>query len=169
MKNSIYDLLLNCLKFTISKDETRSYLQGVYHDKEAQKAVSTNGYALTATRMFYDEDLAGKIIGNDFTTIKRDFVSWKVIVPQTFLHEQVFKVEKHHYVKTKKPTQIFLTSEGLRFEPLTDNDLCINAEYLKPLVGLTLKFCWNSPAAPIKVILREDQDDYYIIQPMKRY
>ena len=51
MSNKTYDLIEKCLKFSISKDETRRHLNGVYYDSSTLNAVSTDEYILTKSRL----------------------------------------------------------------------------------------------------------------------
>ena len=80
MSNETYDLVEKCLKFSISKGETRVCLNGVYYDSSTLNAVSTDGYILTKSSFMYMPELSGLIVNyKDMTIIRREYLNWRPV------------------------------------------------------------------------------------------
>ncbi len=147
---NIFDLVSACRKHSMSKDETRSYLMGVYFDKEEKVCVSTNGHILTKSKILYCDELAGLIVMPDYTVNKREFPKWQGVIPSKCDFEAVFSIEAKHILKGKIPQDRTVYFKGrdvsqgeISLERTMDFDFALDSEFLKPLVGHALKFGWN--------------------------
>jgi hypothetical protein len=171
MNSKLLKLVNDSLKFSISKDETRRQLMGVYFDSKEGNAVSTNGYIMTYSKHKYDAELADKIIDfTDMSVIKREFLKYSAVIPKSFKNKTTVIITKNLYLK-QKGVQIkayFTLDNGfvLSSTPLENYEFVINPEFLKPLIGYTLELEYNGKLEPIRVTLIE-QDSYYIIMPLK--
>jgi DNA polymerase III sliding clamp (beta) subunit (PCNA family) len=171
MNSKLVKLINDCLKFSISKDETRPNLNGVYFDSKGENAVSTDGYIMTCSKHKYDAELADKIVNfKDMSIVKREFLKYDAIIPKKFKNKATVIITKGLYVKQKRvEIKAYFTLENgfiLSSTPLENYEFAINPEFLKPLIGNTLDLEYNGALAPIRFTL-VDQDSYYIIMPMK--
>ncbi len=168
---NISKLVNDSLKFSISKDETRLNLNGVYYDPKLEQAVSTNGFIMTYSKQKYIPELADKIVDfKDMSIISRDFLKYSAVIPVKFKESEIVNISKALIVKQKRPIMKAFYVKGKGFIlseiALDSYEFAINPEFLKPLVGYTLEFEWNNDLAPIRVTLLEN-DSYYNIMPMK--
>lgn len=164
-------LITDCLKFSISKDETRPNLNGVYFDPKAENAVSTNGYIMTYSRHKYDDALKDRIIDfKDMRVIKREFLKYEAAIPKVFAKSELVNIRKDLVVKQRRVTvkAYYVSGKGfvLSETELEEYEFAINPEFLKPLVGYALVMEYSRPLQPIRFTL-VDQDSYYIVMPMK--
>ena len=171
MNNKLVKLINDSLKFSVSKDETRRHLNGVYFDPKGENAVSTNGFIMTYSKYKYDAELADKIIDfTDMSVIKRDFLKYDAVIPKNFKSKAVVQITKELYVKQKRVSiKAYYTLENgfvLSSTPLENYEFAINPEFLKPLIGNTLELEYNGKLEPIRFTL-VDQDSYYIVMPIK--
>ena len=169
MKN--YKLIEACLKATISKDETRLNLCGVYFDPKTQRAVSTTGYCMTYSNRMYNADFADKIVDfKNMTTINKEFLNYVQVIPKKFEHSEVTLIENNVNIKQKRVEfkAYFIKGKGFTIAKDFDGefDFCIDPKFLKPLIGYTLKVEYNGKLQPVRFTLEED-DSYYIVMPMK--
>ena len=160
MNNSTYKLIEKCLKFSISKDETRPSLNGVYYDDSTLDAVSSDGYILTKGRLMYMPELSGLIVDyKNMTIIRRDYLNWKPIIPNKFEHNVVVNFPKNDSVikgKNQKEYGAFILNDGrlVISSNVPENTLVkLNPHFLKPLQGYTLEVGLNDPLNPIRVSL----------------
>lgn len=164
-------LINDCLKFSISKDETRLQLNGIYYDPKLEQAVSTNGYVMTYSKHKYIPEFADKIVDfKDMSIISGEFLKYSSVIPVKFKESEIASIPKTLIVKQKRPTvkAFYVKGKGFILSEiaLDSYEFAINPEFLKPLVGHHLEFEWNNDLAPIRVTIQEN-DTYYIIMPMK--
>ena len=169
MKN--YKLFKKCLESTISKDEIRLNLNGVYFDPKEQQAVSTNGYAMTISKSLYEADFADKIVNfKNMSTIKREFLRYSSVIPKKSQHSEYVRIGENVNVKQKRAELKAYFIKDVGFEIAKDYtgeyEFAIDPKFLKPLIGYTLKVEYNGKLQPIMFTLEED-DSYYIVMPMK--
>lgn len=169
MKN--YKLIEACLKATISKDETRLNLNGVYFDPKTQRAVSTNGFVMTYSNRMYNADFADKIVDfKNMTTINKEFLKYDAVIPTKFEHSEVTLISNNVNIKQKRVEfkAYFVKGKGFTIAKDFDGefDFCLEPKYLKPLIGYQLEVKYNGPLQPVQFTLEED-DSYYIVMPMK--
>lgn len=161
----------DCLKFSISKDETRIYLNGVYYDPKLEQAVSTDGHIMTYSKQKYVAEFADKIVDfKDMSIIKREFLKYSGVIPKKFKEKETVNISKHLYLKQRycKIKAFFVKGVGFTLsETALDNyEFAINPEFLKPILGNTLEVEYNGPLEPIRFTIKED-DTYYIVMPIK--
>lgn len=169
--SNLFKLIETCLKATISKDETRLNLNGVYFDPSKQQAVSTNGYAMTFSKRFYDNDFANKIVDfKNMTTIKKEFLKYAAVIPKKFNNTEMVMLGKNLDIKQKRPEfkAYFVKGKGFTIEKDFNGefDFVLDPKYLKPLIGNNLEVKYNGPLQPVQFTLLED-DSYYIVMPMR--
>ena len=167
-----YDLVMKCLKFSISKDETRLHLNGVYYNSKDLEAVSTDGYILTASKILYKPEFKDLIVDfNNMTTIDREYLKYQAVIPKKFNTEFEIYIPKDAVIKGKnqRDYHAYITKEAeLIISRETPKEFLVklNTHFLKPLQGYKLKVGINGELNPIKFELIED-DSYYIVMPMK--
>ena len=165
-------LIDNCLKFSISKDETRYYLQGVYFDPKLKNAVSTDGYIMTYSQEKYDEELSDKIIDfNNMQVIKKEYLKYSSVIPKKFDNSEYVKIDKNEAIKNQRHVKIkafYVKNKGFIFaESINEEyEFAINPYFLKPLIGYTLTMEYSGKYNPIRFTLK-DGDSYYIIMPIR--
>jgi hypothetical protein len=171
MNNKLVKLIDDCLKFSISKDETRINMHGVYFDSKGENAVSINGFIMTYSKYKYDAELADKIVDFKYMRlIKRDFLKYDAVIPKIFKSKSTVQITKGLYVKQKRvEIKAYFTLDNgfvLSSTPLENYEFVINPEFLKPLLGNTLELEYNGKLEAIRFTL-VDQDSYYIVMPIK--
>ena len=174
MSNETYDLVEKCLKFSISKDETRVYLNGVYYDSSTLNAVSTDGYILTKSSFMYMPELSDLIVNyKDMTIIRMDYVEWESVIPKNFEHNITVKFPKNDTVikgRDQNEYGAFILNDGrLVISSNTPENAIVklNPHFLKPLQGYTLEVGLNGPSNPIRVSLDGTDSNIYFIMPIK--
>ena len=65
----------------VSTDEKRYFMTGVYHDKEAELAVATNGRIMIEIRSEYKPEHAGEIMLEDGRKVEGQFPNWRRVTP----------------------------------------------------------------------------------------
>lgn len=171
------DLALKCLMSSVSCDGTRRYLLGVYHDGETKSAISTDGYVLTSSTLFFSEKLAGLIIDpKTCSVISAEFPRVSQVIPSIY-QELEYTVEPRHFIKSvgKVPITIYFCKEGIirLEEPTNSDDLLfkLNSKYLKPIaIGRKFKVRYTGrPLSPVVFDLtgKGDFSSFYLIMPRK--
>jgi DNA polymerase III sliding clamp (beta) subunit (PCNA family) len=163
------DTIKKCLDFSISDDETRLSITGVFYDPETCQAVSTNGHVLTATKLYYCAELANMIIG-DNRFIPLEFPRWQMIVPTKKLNSVKVNIYKDLIRKGKLPKDRVLYFDGTCFhiEKIEGYKFAVDSSLLKPLIGcenITLCYSDNN-LGPIKFQLSTGDDNVYIVIPL---
>ncbi len=101
----------NIYDFAEKKDKLRPAYFGVFHDAENEVAVATDGYILVYSKVAYNPEFAGKIIGPDGAEIEGRFPKWKNVLPNftglatvnvNFSTEQVAEAEKEYKLLSKE-------------------------------------------------------------------
>lgn len=168
------DLVLKCLKFSISKDETKLYMNGVYYNPKDQEAVSTDGYILTVSKMLYKPEFKDLIVDfNNMTIIEMEYLKYQAVIPKKFNTEFEIYIPKDSIIKGKnqKEYNAYITKEAeviISRETPKEFLVKINPHFLKPLQGYNLKVGINGELNPIKFELIED-DSYYVVMPLRPY
>jgi DNA polymerase III sliding clamp (beta) subunit (PCNA family) len=163
------DAIKKCLDFSISDDENRPNLNGVFYDSSTGQAVSTNGHTLTATKLYYCSELADKIIG-DNRLIKSKYPRWQYVIPHklpnsiriTILKDMVRKG------KSQKDRVVYFDGADFHFEKPLQYKFAIDSAFLKPLIGCeNITLCYSdSDLSPIKFQLSTGDDNIFIIMPL---
>jgi len=171
MNSKNVKLINDCLKFSVSKDETRLNLNGIYFDPKGKKAVSTNGYIMTYSSYKYNAAFANKIVDfKNMSVIEREFLKYSAVIPNKFKEKVAVNITKDLIVKQKRPIikAYYVKNEGFKLSdtPLDTFEFVINPEFLKPLVGNVLEMEYNSELNPIRFTLCS-QDSYYIVMPIR--
>jgi hypothetical protein len=168
-----YETLQKLLKFSISKDETRPYLNGVYFDSKLEQAVSTDGYIMTVSKRLYVPEFADKIINfNDMNVCDREFLKYSSILPRKFEGEFMVTIPKADPIikgKNERQYGFFLKKDQtweIAINPPQDIICKLNPHFLKPLQGLTIKVKYNGELNPVVFELVED-DTIYVVMPIK--
>ena len=174
MSNKTYNLIKKCLKFSISKDETRLCLNGAYYDNSTLNVVSTDGYILTKSSLMYIPELSGLIVDyKNMTIIRMDYVKWESVIPKKFEHNITVKFPKNDTVikgRDQNEYGAFILNDGrLVISSNTPENAIVklNPHFLKPLQGYTLEVGLNNSMNPIRVSLDGTEDNIYIIMPIK--
>ena len=177
------------LNFSVSKDETRPSLQGVYNCKDLEALVSTNGYHGTILKCRYSEKLEGLIIGpKTFELIDREYPKFSAAIPDLKKLDRQFDItiEKHHFVSYRTglpPIASFLIIDGKERIIINGTDeekdaaeFNVNASFLKPLAdGCTyrIRYISGKRLSPILINL-DHRSEYYsdfnnfmVIMPIK--
>lgn len=171
MNTKTLKLIDDCLKFSVSKDETRLNMNGIYYDPKLKNAVSTNGYIMTYSKSKYVEEFSDKIIDfKNMSVIKREFLAYQSVIPKTFLNHDTVSIGSHHTLSQRytKVKAYFIFNKGfvLSETVIDDHEFVIDPKFLKPLVGHTLVVSYIDNLKPIRFTLVEN-DSYFIIMPMK--
>lgn len=158
---------------SIGRDETRPSLQGFHHNEKLKALISSNGFTACILRSRYESNLKGLIIDpKTHTIINREYPNMSAIISDySKLTTTTVKIEKHHYVKTKIPTRIYFSdiNNSFTFDKPERYAFCLNAAFLKNLVGLDVAIAYGNELSPILVAIHEDEfeADIFIIMPMK--
>ena len=172
MNKSQSKLVSDCLKFSVSKDETRLHLNGVYFDPKSEMAVSTDGFIMTYSRSSYVQEFADMIVDfKSMNTIRREFLKYDAVIPKSFKHVETVKIDKSLGVKSQRRVTIkafFIKDQGfiLAKNYSGEYEFAINPEFLKPLLGHTLEVSYNEKLSVVHFTLVEN-DSYYLIMPIK--
>ena len=78
----------------VSKGELRPVRTGVFYDKEAQKAIATDGHLLVASSKHYKDEFADKIIlkdGLEFNEGK--YPNWRNVIPNWDSYVDLFELD----------------------------------------------------------------------------
>lgn len=165
-----FKLIDKCLRATISTDETRVNLQGVYFDSKDQRAVSTNGCAMTISESMYDAELADKIVNfKEMRVVQQEYVKYQSVIPTKTKHTAVVTIGKNVDIKQRRVEYkaYFVAGEFIISNKVVDGYMfALDPKYLKPLIGYTLEVKFDGELQPIMFTLKED-DSYYIVMPMK--
>lgn len=169
----MHNVVKKCLKFSISKDETRVHLNGVYFNSEEKEAVSTDGYILTVSKTLYENSFADYIVDfENMTVINREYLNYKPVIPNKFEHNLDISIPKQDPIikgKNQREYRLYILKDGkieISKEPSQDYLVALNPHFFKPLQGCTVKVGINGQLNPIKVELIEN-DSYYIIMPLR--
>lgn len=172
MNSKMLKLIDNCLKFSVSTDETRIFLQGVYFNPKLGEAVSTDGYILTYSKAKYVEEFADKIIDfKNMNVINKEYLKYSSVIPKNFKNKETVRIEKNEVItKRQKRCKIkafYIKNKGFVFAESVNEEyaFAINPYFLKPLVGYTLTVEYNSKLNPLRFTLKDD-DSYYIVMPI---
>ena len=65
----------------VSTDEKRYFMTGVYHDKDAELAVATNGRIMIEIRSAFKPEHAGEIMLEDGRKVEGQFPNWRRVTP----------------------------------------------------------------------------------------
>jgi hypothetical protein len=171
-------LARKCLKFSISKDQTRPSLMGVCHAPDIKALTSTNGHVLTALPALFENDLEGKIIDSDFRLIERDFPRLNGIFPDISKAKITgeISISKSIALKNKKPIFAYLNKNKenntyfFTHDSTVNTLIAINSYYLKPLEGFTFDFYFFDEHRPLVFSLSrltEFRNNIYLIMPVK--
>lgn len=176
---------------TVSNDETRLHLNGVYHCSDRQALISTNGHCLTHLKSFYSDNLKDVII-DPKTMSEMKYVSSfpKVsqVIPNNLskLTRGVVKIEKKHYQKNKgrgfsmSYEKVFLHQDDkekslfyLSLEKSKGAILCFNASFFKVLADeSTYPIAFSNKTGPVLFSFHDTwdepqaMDDFTIIMPV---
>ena len=189
IKRDLIKLTLKCLKASISKDETRLMLTGVYHHPTLNQAVSTDGHRITFASIYFDDRLKGLIIGQDFTTVKRsDYLKVDILSNDRLKtkNSMIFKIDKSHADTSDKLTKsgqggdrAFFLNDGTIYkgneilEELADKVLFVlNPYYLAPLVGYDYIVDYSGHLNPVRFNLGGKNiglvnEQTYVVMPLK--
>ena len=165
-----FKLIDKCLRATISTDETRPYLNGVYFDSKDQRAVSTNGFAMTISESMYDGELADKIVNfKEMRVIQREYLKYQSVIPAKTDHTAVVTIGKNVDIKQRRAEYkaYFVAGEFIISNKVIEGYMfALDPKYLKPLIGYTLEVKFDGELQPIMFTLKEG-DSYYIVMPME--
>ena len=64
-----------------SKDKSRMFINGIYHDPETKTAVATDGRVMALSKACYDSNSEGMIISRENTPIEAQFPKWSRVIP----------------------------------------------------------------------------------------
>ena len=186
IKRDLTKLTLKCLKASISKDETRLMLTGVYHHPTLNQAVSTDGHRITFASIYFDDRLKGLIIGQDFTTVKRsDYLKVDIFSNDHLKtkNSMIFKIDKSHADTSdkagKEMSKAFFLNDGTIYkgadilEALADKVLFVlNPYYLAPLVGYDYIVDHSGQLNPVRFNLGGKNvglvnEQTYVVMPLK--
>ena len=189
IKRDLIALTLKCLKASISKDETRLMLTGVYHHPTLGQAVSTDGHRITFASIYFDDRLKGLIMGQDFTTVsKSDYVKVDMFSNAQLKtkNSMVFKIDKSHVDTSNKlfksgqgEDKAFFLNNGTIYKGveiltgLADKVLFVlNPYYLAPLVGYDYIVDYSGHLNPVRFNLGGKDlglvnEQTYVVMPMK--
>ncbi|MCH7928766.1 MAG: hypothetical protein IID03_12435 [Candidatus Dadabacteria bacterium] len=160
------------LNDSISKDETRPFLQGFNHNAKLKALVSSNGFTACILRSRYESKLSGLVIDpKTHTIINLEYPNIARVVPDwKKLKTTTIKIEKRHFVKTKIPTKIYFSdiNNALTFDKPERYAFCLNAAFLKNLVDTDVAIAYGGEVSPILVALHEDNfdADIFMIMPL---
>lgn len=164
-------LIDDCLKFSVSKDETRLMLNGIYYDPKLGNAVSSDGYVMTYSKSKFVEEFSDKIIDfKNMEVIRKEFLKYSSVIPKTFTNTDTVRILKCHTIYQRRVLikAYFIKNKGfiLSETVIENHEFVIDPKFLKPLVGHTLVVDYNNSLQPIRFTLKED-DSYFIVMPMK--
>ncbi len=162
----LYSILKNC----VSKDETRPFLQGVYHCSKLKALVSTDGHKLAVMQTMYNDNLKDIIINENFQEINREYPNINRVIPNTEKYKiDTWKIEKYHYVKEKKIKKIYFCKNGeISFDASSKFLFCLDANNLKYIAdGSSYEIKYFNKLKPIVINLRNDFIDYVLVMPVR--
>jgi len=160
--------LSNCLKFSISKDETRLQLNGVTHNSKLSALVSTDGHVATVLKTCYNKKLADIIIDSNFCTIDREYPNIAGIIPDfSTLEEDHYKIEKKHYIKTKIYNPIFFCGEGvIKIDKPEKFLFALDTNKLKTIAdGSKYTVFYRNELSPVIFML--NKVDFFVVMPVR--
>lgn len=175
MNEKIQQKVIKTLKFCISNDGRRLNIAGIHHDESFKKALSTNGYTMTASKSLYCDDIKGLTIDPETCgVIKREFVKMGVILNYNV---EKMKVNKIFIPKTlptgKKLKAWFYLENGemkIGLDERKDYEFVIQCQYLKTLADdSTYTVHYGSALSPVYFDLTGDEsfDELFVAMPVK--
>lgn len=169
------DLIDKCLHESISKDETRPNLSGVYFCPETKSRVSCDGHRLTITATGYSDRMSGLIFNPvELQVINREYPKHQTIIP-TKSPNRTFIVDFPSHLSymahsPKHPVKTYLQNDGtLSHERKEDSLACFNPYYLKPFKGLKMEVGYYDANSPIKIYFFDsyNEEHLYLLMPLK--
>jgi len=176
-------LLSECLKSTISKDETRPALMGVIHYSPLQALVSCNGTSLTVLKDHYRESLKDVIIdvnafvpmdGREYPRVESVFNPSRLKEANNFKTMTVHFTKFHTRKSAKKAenTLTFFVDGTMSFdgESASDQEIAfhLNSSFIKPLcIGQDFKVYYTNSMSPVAFEIIADRENYLVIMPIK--
>lgn len=157
------------LSESLSDDETRPFLQGVFFHEDGYK-VSCDGHRLFRTTFGYVEELKGKILDpKSVTLIDRTFPKTSSVIPTRHKDKLIKVTFKRNQFKSykRRPVKVYIVKDG-DGHILSDNPensiACFNYRYLKDLHG-ELNVYYGSQLSP--VLIEIDKFSDYTVMPMR--
>jgi len=176
LTSKIVKKLDKCLKFSISKDETRRNIMGVNHNSELRARVSCNGHVLTAIFMNYSDELKDLTIDiSNGTLIDREFprVS-KVFHPDSYekMKMRTFTITKDMIKKNASPESGTLRfyKSGPSFDIIDGETplFGLQSKFLEPLAdGSTYEVYYKNEYSPVIFRIVTGYLHYMVIMPFK--
>lgn len=166
------------LELTISKDQTRPQLMGVYYCPDRALAVSSNGYQLTMSTHHYQSALAGLIVNyKEMETIDREFLKYQAVIPSKdkCTHATV-TIGKQYAQKVRNgnmPVYFYATATDLLEVSYDKRDgylFAINAPLMFPVAideALTVRYVKDSPLSPVHFGFDSEYKHSVVIMPLK--
>lgn len=177
-KINIEKKILDCLKFCVSKDETRPQLSGFYYCPNNESVVTTNGHVLFMSKYFYNQNLKGMIVSpENLLTIDREFVRYEAVLPKIEKCKKgIIKLEKFHAQKgSEKITKLFFHKKSsgefyISFEKNEGEFIgAFDNKLLKPLCdGSVYEFFYSGELNPFRFNIQENnENNFMIVMPIK--
>jgi len=173
----------NCLKrikkaieFSMSKDETRPFLNGWIHYEKLKALVSCNGFVLTCSQSLYDDNLKNIIISpKEYQSVQREYPRVEAVIPDlSKLESGVVQIKKVFKVKGKEVVKLYLYKDDdnfhFSFEEKENAILVIDARNIAPLTDdCSYEFKYSKKLNPIVFNLSygETFNDYFLLLPLK--
>ena len=163
------------LNHSISKDETRRYLQGVVHDSRIESLCSTNGHSATILKSLYNEELKDIILDKNYQIIGREPVKIHSIIPDhTKLKKTEFLLESKYWKSSKTAINIYFdVNEDIGSISYTESDntaFCIDARLLKYVLDdKKYLIAYQGKMRPILINLYTESNftDVLLVMPLK--